>query len=260
MAGREGGSIQLKVSQLDNNQGDGNLAVTAVDHDPWPTSAKKHANIHNTPRKGRRQSALVQEFKTQAASESHDQAAANDSEESTELARDFGSGQRGRRRSSARRGSIQEQTVECRAKRRRSLLPVLRAASKGEEVEVIDGIKSTEILEKGTSRGTTASAQKEKRRSFHALTEGDEVKKEPSESVVSSPVDVSSSVSNMKRRSRSSSLKEGVASEVSQELSMSGKLEDQINLQHLVELMRVFSVSQPFSSLYDYNIHLSFNW
>ena len=190
---------------------------------------------------------LAQEFKTLGDSESLDLTAANENEESMELAREFVSGLRDRRRSSVRRGSIQEQTVECRAKRRQSLLPVLRAASKGEEVEVIDGIKSIEMLEKITSHGTTTSAQKEKRRSFHALAGADELKKEPSESVMSSPDDRSSSVLNMKRRSRTSSLKEGVASEVSQELSMSGKLEDQINLQHLVELMRVFNVRQSFS-------------
>ena len=238
MSARESVSIQLKPSQVDSSRGNGNNASALVDHDPWPAHAKKHAHPHSTPRKSRRHSVLAQDFDKLAGLEGLDEAASDVHGRSIDLAREHGSG---RRRSSVRRGSlIQEQIAEYRTRRRQSLLPVLRAASKGEEVEVIDGIKNSESsLQK---EAKSASAQWEKRKSFEALAEGQDIKKERSESLAPVPSEVTSSVSNTRRRSRSSSVKEGVASEVSQELSMSGKLEDQINLQHLVELMRVFNV------------------
>lgn len=236
MAEKKECSVQLKLSQLDNSAG----AASDVVHDPWPAHTKKHVSM--APRKSRRQSILIKEFDSLGSVD-------HEADESTDIAGGYDPAHRERRRSSVRRGSIAfgEQVALCRAKRRQSLLPVLRATSKGEEVTVINGIKSNESVGNNIECGDTATSEHgEKSTPSNGGGDGliNVIKREASEDILAKD-EVSPSVSNMKRRSRASSLKEGVASEVSQDLSRSRKLEDQINLQHLVELMRVFNV-RPF--------------
>ena len=244
--------IQLKVGQLDNSDCGARESGAQSMHDPWPTHTKKHTNSANGPRKSRRQSVLAKEFeKLQKHGAEGANAALNGDNiaESTDTL-EVSSAHKRRRRSSARRGSVFDPpAMECQAKRKQSLLPVLRAASKGEELEVIQGIGSNASLRDGqpgaTSSSSVSQAFQELRRSSIAVTEKP-TKRERSGSIAQQQDEWLSSVANMKRRSRTSSFaKEGVASEVSQQLSKSGKLEDQINLQHLVELMRIFNVRSP---------------
>ena len=215
-------------------------------HDPWPSHTKKHAKNTNGPRKSRRQSVLAKEFeKLQKYGAEGANAALNidDVAESVDMTTEQSSAHKGRKRSSARRGSVLDSPAEMEnfAKRRQSLLPILRAASKGEELEVIEGISSSTSI--GKPRASSISmlqASQDLRRTSIAVTDA---RRERSGSIAQVQDEWLSSVANMKRRSRTSSfVKEGVASEVSQQLSKSGKLEDQINLQHLVELMRIFDV------------------
>ena len=145
----------------------------------------------------------------------------------------------------ARRGSLlpAESAAECSPKRRQSLLPVLRAASKGEEVTVISGMKSLEVVDSATVN-RQSSLRMSSSRSATQKQEDREMPSERSEKVVKrqSSKYLTASSSSLKRRS-TISLKEGMISDMSREFSQSGKLEDQINLQHLVELMTVFNVS-----------------
>ena len=216
-------------------------------HDPWPTHTKKHAKNAKGPRKSRRQSVLAKEFeKLQKYGAEGANAALNtdDVAESVDLTTEQGSAHihKRRRRSSARRGSaFDPPQMENIAKRRQSLLPVLRTASKGEEVDVIEGIISGASIghPAASSSSVSQTIQDFRRSSITAV----EMRKESVGSAAHE--EWLSSVANMKRRRTSSFVKEGVASEVSQQLSKSGKLEDQINLQHLVELMRIFNVRPP---------------
>ena len=240
MSGKKDCSVQVEfeVSQLDNSG-----AAGAVVHNSWPAHVKRSAN--SAHRKSRRQSVLAKEFEKFQALGCGGMDTTDGNEESTDvaIAREHGPAHRDRRRSSVRRASVNvNQIAECRTKRRQSLLPVLRAASKGEEVTVINGIKSGESVRETAEYSTSAFSIKSGGRRSSSGHGRATVKKEASESFPASE-ELSSSVANLKRRSRTSSLKEGVASEVSGDLSKSRKLEDQINLQHLVELMTVFNVS-----------------
>ena len=211
-------------------------------HGPWPIHTKKHAK---NVRKSRRQSKEFEKLQKYGAEGANTVLNTDNVAESMDLTteKDSAHMHKRRRRSSARRGSIFDPSLmENIARRRQSLLPVLRAASKGEEVEVIEGITS------GASIGPTASSssvsqtiQDFSRSSIAAV----EMRKERAGSAAQE--EWLSSYANMKRRRTSSFVKEGVASEISQQLSKSGKLEDQINLQHLVELMRIFNVRPPYN-------------
>lgn len=214
-------------------------------HDPWPISPKKGANGQ---RKGRRQSLLAKEFEKlqQYDTESANAALTTDNivESLDVIMTEQGSAHKKRRRSSPGklgRGNQQPGAlaIENMAKRRQSLLPVLRAASKGEEVEVIEGITSGASIGGRPATSSTSVSQtiQNFRRSSIAAAE---MMKERLGSAKQE--EWLASVANMKKRRTSSFVKEGVASEISQQLSKSGKLEDQINLQHLIELMRVFNV------------------
>ena len=233
-------SIQLKMSQL-NDLGDvGGAAALGADHDPWPGHVKKSKAHGGRRNSHRRQSILTSNLLqyNQTDQPSHDLPTGANWEE--------------RRRSSlpARRGSLfpAELAPECPPKRRHSLLPVLRAASKGEEVKVINGTKSleagdTSVDHQSSLRMSSSRSAAQKREDGREMTSGrsekvaDMVRRQSSKFLTAS-----SSRALLKRRS-TISLKEGMISDVSQEFSQSGKLEDQINLQHLVELMTVFNVS-----------------
>ena len=216
-------------------------------HEPWPTHTKKHAK---SARKSRRQSVLVKEFEKlqKYGAEGANAALSTDNvAESMDLRTEQDSAHmhKRRRRSSARRDSdFDPSQMENLAKRRQSLLPVLRAASKGEEVEVIEGIVSGASIGPATSSSSVSQTIQDFRRSSIAAVE---IRKERAGSATQE--EWLSSYVNMKRRRTSSFVKEGVASEVSQQLSKSGKLEDQINLQHLIELMRIFNVRPPYNRL-----------
>ena len=146
--------------------------------------------------------------------------------------------------------------MERSSNKERSLLPTLRAASKGEKVDVIKGLANGASLgqpgQGSTSSGTVAQALEELRRTSKAIA-ADLRRERSAGGTTQDDIEWLSSVVNMKRRRRSSRqagagvqmgfVKENVASEISQELYRSGKLEEQVNLQHLTELMRVFNVS-----------------
>lgn len=221
-------------------------------HDPWPTHTKKHAKNAKGPRKNRRQSVLAKEFEKlqkYGAEGANGVLNTDNVVESVDMmtTEQSSAHKGGRRRSSARsrRGSVLDAPAEMEnfARRRQSLLPILRAASNGEELEVIEGISSSASIG-GKPRSSTSMSQAIQDLRRTSITVSD-TRRDRSGSIAQMQDEWLSSVANMKRRSRTSSgfVKEGVASEVSQQLSKSGKLEDQINLQHLVELMRVFNVS-----------------
>ena len=222
-------------------------------HNPWPTHTKKHAKSPNGPRRGRRQSLIAKEFEKlqKYGAEGTDAVLiADNAAESVDFMPEPGSAHKRRGRSSARvrRGSGFDSPpgdMENLAKRRQSLLPVLRAANKGEEVEVIEGIASGASIGAGHPSATSSSSVTKTIQEFRrsSIAAAVEMRKERLGSEAQE--EWLSSVANMKKRRSSSFVKEGVASEVSQQLSKSGKLEDQINLQHLVELMRIFNVSTP---------------
>ena len=212
--------------------------------DPWPT----HAKSAKGPRKSRRQSVLAKEFEKlqkYGAEGANGALTADNIAESVDLMSEQGSAHKRRRLSSAsvRRGSAFDSSpgaMENSTKRRQSLLPVLRAASKGEEVEVIEGIRSGASIDDRHQVVSSASVSQTIRDFRRSSIAAAEMRKDRLGSATHE--EWLSSVANMKKRRSASFVKEGVASEVSQQLSKSGKLEDQINLQHLVELMRVFNV------------------
>ena len=212
------------------------ISGTEILHDPWPISPKKGAK---SARKSRRQTLLAKEFEKLQQYDTEGANKALTTDNIVESMTEYGSAHKKRRRSSNSAGygllDPQSGTME---KRRQSLLPVLRAASKGEEVEVIEGITSGASI---VSRPATSVSQtiQNFRRSSIAAAENSMMKERLGSATQEEWL---ASVANMKKRRASSFVKEGVASEISQQLSKSGKLEDQINLQHLVELMRVFNV------------------
>ena len=225
------------------------ISGTEILHDPWPISPKKGAK---SARKSRRQTLLAKEFEKLQQYDTEGANKALTTDNIVESTTEQGSAYKKRRRSSNSAGygllDPQPGTVENMEKRRQSLLPVLRAASKGEEVEVIEGITSGASI---VSRPATSVSQtiQNFRRSSIAAAENS-MMKERLGSASATQEEWLASVANMKKRRASSFVKEGVASEISQQLSKSGKLEDQINLQHLVELMRVFNVRPPLNYMY----------
>ena len=226
---------ELKMSQLDNDLGrvSGAMAPSA-DHDPWPAATHGKKNKVHSGHHNRRQSVLAPN-ELHLSEESHFETAPH---------HEGHVHKRERRRSSttARRGSLlpAELAPESSPKRKQSLLPVLRAVTKGEEVTVISGMKSVESGIGADKSSLSAKA------STVAQRDGESGEYEKGIGRKTSKNDnmLSTSIANMRRRS-TTSVKEGLISEVSQEFSHSGKLEDQINLQHLVELMTVFNVSYP---------------
>lgn len=220
-------------------------------HDPWPISEKKLAKSAKGQRKGKRQSVfMANEFEKlqQYGAEGANSALSTDNVvESLDV---IGSAHKNRRRSSSGklgRGSssldLQSGEIENMAKRRNSLLPVLRAASMGEQVSVIESTTNDENIGGHLDAPSSVSQTIQSfRRSSLAAAENVMIKERLGSATQEEWL---SSVANMKRRRTSSFVKEGVASEVSQQLSKSGKLEDQINLQHLIELMRIFNVRPP---------------
>lgn len=226
------------------------ISGSEILHDPWPISPKKGAK---SARKSRRQSLLAKEFEKLEQYHTEGANKALTSDNIMESTTEQGSAYKKRRRSSNSAGygllDPQPGTVEnnnIMAKRRQSLLPVLRAASKGEEVEVIEGITSSAST--GSRPATSVSQTIQNfRRSSIAAAENLMMKERLGSATQEEWL---ASVANMKRRRTSSFVKEGVASEISQQLSKSGKLEDQINLQHLVELMRVFNVRTLLNYMY----------
>jgi hypothetical protein len=221
-------------------------------HDPWPISDKKQARSAKGQRKGKRQSVFASEFEKlqQYGAEGANEPLTTDNlVESLDAIQ--GSAHNKRRRSSPgkleRVNSFldpQSGVMENMAKRRQSLLPVLRAASMGEQVSIIEGtITSGENIGGHLDAPSSVSQTIQGFRRSSITAAENLMTKERLGSATQE--EWLSSVANMKRRRTSSFVKEGVASEISQQLSKSGKLEDQINLQHLIELMRIFNVRPP---------------
>lgn len=245
--------LQLNVSQIGETGDIGGGAAAVVDHDPWPAHAKKHANT--TPRRSRRQSVFAKEFEKLQKQGTEgvgadtilgvdDVVATAVSNAAVDLNGDHGSAHR-KGRTAAITALDHEHTAH---KRRQSLLPVVRAAGKGQEVEVIKGIRSdASLVQTKSSSSRSSLVGQEARRSSFDTRRKSEGKTECSESLTQDD-DLSLGL-NVRRRSRSESIRESVALELevcaSQQLSKSHKLEDQINLQHLVELMRIFHVRFP---------------
>ena len=224
-------SLQLEISErfsLDRDPGN-----THHGHDPWPQHYTKKQ--HHVPRKSRRQSVISQELQAMGCLDWSNQA--------TNTHEPVGA-------------PIRQLSVD----RRHSLMPQHQDAMNNERRQsTCPGVKAQLESMQKEEAAATASLEKAEKKKYSLLANSDEKLTEensPSshdeetpnvDSRKDSQPSVSAGVDHEEERNDTSatsgSREQPLVSQASERLAQSNKLEDQINLQHLVELMRIFYVS-----------------
>lgn len=236
-------SLQLEISEKFNLD---RQTDTHTRHEPWPQhcSKKQPQHQHHVPRKSRRQSVIAQELQAMGCLDWSTQAATTEEQPTSHASND-------RLVSSILQKEDRRYSVfptELPTERRQSTYPGVKAQLEAMQREQAEATAQLERIEQRkysllansdlqlsqTEEKTSSSRERTQVRdksADHQLVESAAGEDHQDEESVGSQNETSAFGGSH------------LASQASERLAQSNKLEDQINLQHLVELMRIFYVS-----------------